>query len=132
MLCSDEDWPVVIQYDNGALNNISPTHFTDVIPFNSVTALSEDSFIAVGINFYEPGPGGSEGSAYRWDTGTWSKIPIEDPDVTEQWYLEKIFVVTTGNLAGIYSIGGSGTTETYGLLFKYNESHLSKTALKIS
>ena len=117
-----DDLPVAMQYENGTWNDISPSHFIDEIPFSSVIALSEDSIIAVGFNHKSSGYEDDVGAAFSWDSGTWSEIPIDDPDVVERWYLWKIILVSEGDLAGIYSIGMYGnTTDQSGLLFKYNK-----------
>ena len=117
-----DDLPVVMQYESSTWNDISPSHLTDENPFSSVIALSENSFIAVGKDKNDLSGEDDVGVAFRWDTGTWTEIPIEDPDVVERWYLWKIISVSEGDLAGIYSIGMYGnTTDQSGLLFKYNE-----------
>ena len=120
--CYDEDWPVVLQYDNGSWNNITPSHFSNIIPFFSVLALSDNSFIAVGRNYNGSGYEDNEGAAYLWDSGIWSNIIIDTTQLTQPWYLSKIFHVPEGDLEGIYSIGEQGyPPNQIGLLFKYNE-----------
>ena len=121
--CIGPNLPVAMQYDNGTWNDITPSHFTDESPFFDALALSVNSFIAVGNFNYGLGSEYDEGAAFRWDSGVWTEIPIEDPGVNGYWYLWKVFDVPEGDLQGIYTVGMSGgIPNQIGMLFKYNES----------